>query len=67
MTTADISKMSTKERLATMERLWEAICSEGKEPASPAWHGAVLAGRKRRLASPDARFLTLDQIRERLR
>jgi len=67
MSSAEIKKMSTHERLAVMEQLWDALCHEEVEPASPAWHQTVLAERKERLASPEARFLTLDQVRERLR
>ncbi|HUG09995.1 MAG TPA: addiction module protein [Opitutaceae bacterium] len=67
MSIAEIKKMSTSERLAAMEQLWDAICSEDRQPSSPAWHESVLEGRRKRLASPDARFLTLDQIREKFR
>ena len=67
MSTAEIQKMSTSERLATMEKLWDALCHEGTEPASPAWHEAVLAKRKERMNSSDAQFFTLDQIRDQFR
>jgi len=53
--------------LAAMEQLWDALCREGREPSSPAWHESVLANRKERMAVSDARFLTLDQIREQFR
>ncbi len=59
--------MSTRERLTAMEQLWDALCKEEHEPNSPSWHSALLEGRKKRLNSPDARFYTLDQLRERFR
>ena len=65
MSTAEIEKMSTGEKLLAMERLWDALRHEKPEPNSPAWHEAVLTARKERLNSPEARFLTLDQVRER--
>lgn len=67
MGTAEIQKMTTSERLVAMEQLWDALCSESPEPSSPAWHEGVLARRKEKMNSPDARFLTLDQLRDQLR
>lgn len=67
MSTAEIEKMSTSERLATMEQLWDALCQDGNEPSSPTWHEEILGKRKERMNSPDARFITLDQIRDEFR
>ena len=66
MSTAEIQKMTTAERLQAMEALWEALCHEEKEPESPAWHEEVLADRKRILESGEAKFLTLDEVKARL-
>lgn len=46
-----------------MEKLWDALCHEEVAPASPAWHEGVLARRKEKMNSPEAQFLTLEQIR----
>jgi hypothetical protein len=67
MSTAEIQKMSTSERLATMEQLWDALCHEDAEPASPAWHEALLVKRKEKMDSAKAQFFTLDQIRDQFR
>ena len=67
MSTADIQKMTTHERSATMEQLWAALCHEKVEPATPAWHEAVLARRKAKLNSAEARLFTLEQIRDQFR
>ena len=67
MSTAEIQKMSTSERLAAMDQLWDALCHEKTEPVFPAWHEAVLQKRKVRLDSSDAQFVTLDQIRDQFR
>ena len=66
MSTAEIQKMSTGERLAAMEQLWDALCHDGTELASPAWHETVLAKRKERMNSSDARYFTLEEIRDQL-
>jgi hypothetical protein len=62
-----INKMSVAERLQAMEQLWEALCHEDGNVASPDWHEAVLADRKARAERGEAKFLTLTQIRSRLR
>jgi len=64
MGAAEIRKMTTSERLAAMEQLWDALCREETEPTSPAWHDVVLAKRKEKMNSGEARFFTLDQIRD---
>jgi hypothetical protein len=67
MSTAEIQKMTTSERLAAMEQLWDALCHEEAELVSPAWHEAVLAKRREKMNSVEARFFTLDQIRDQFR
>ena len=62
-----IEKMSTSERLQAMEQLWEALCRESPDVPSPDWHGDVLADRKARAEGGEAKFLTLEQLRARLR
>jgi len=49
-----------------MEALWEALCHESEEPQSPEWHAEVLAGRKRRIESGEAKFVSIEEARERL-
>ena len=63
---AQIDRMSTAERLQAMEQLWEALCRSDEEIPSPSWHGDVLADRRRRAQRGEARFLTLEQLRDRL-
>jgi putative addiction module component (TIGR02574 family) len=64
---SQIESMSVAERLQLMEQLWEALLRESPEPSSPEWHREVLARRKARAESGEAKFLTLEQLRIRLR
>lgn len=59
--------MSVQERLTTMEHIWDSLCHEDAEPESPSWHGEVLAERKKLMDSPEAKYLTIEQLRERYR
>lgn len=64
---SDIQKMTTKERLQTMELLWDALCHESEEVTSPSWHEGILKERKSLLESGDATFCTIDDLKERFR
>ena len=66
MSIAEIEKMSAAERLQIMEALWDTMCHEVKEPESPGWHQDVLAERRRRIESGEAKFYTLREAREKL-
>ena len=66
MSITEIERMSATERLQTMEALWDAMCHEAKEPESPGWHRDVLAERRRRIESGEAKFYTLQEAREKL-
>ena len=67
MSISEIEKMSIPERLTAMEQLWDSLCHEEEEPESPVWHEEVLTGRKKLMDSPDAKYLTIEQLRERHR
>ena len=67
MSISEIQEMSNKEKLTAMEQLWDALCKGKKEPESPSWHRPVLEARRRKMDSPDAQFVTLDQLRKSYR
>ena len=66
-TTLPIAIMSTAEKLQAMEQLWEDLCQNERQVASPRWHGNVLAAREARVASGEARFSDLEEVKARIR
>jgi hypothetical protein len=64
MSIVEIKQMSNKERLTTMEQLWDALCHQEQEPESPNWHADVLEARRMKMDSPDARYFTIDELRK---
>ena len=64
---SQIERMSVTERLQVMDQLWDSLNRCGDEIASPDWHQDVLADRKARAQSGEAKFLTLAELRSRLR
>ncbi len=58
-----IKEMSMKEKLMTMEALWDDLCHEKKELDSPEWHKNVLAERTEVMESGPAEYITVDQLK----
>ncbi len=65
MSIAEIMQLPRSERLSVMEQLWDSLCRDAQELESPAWHQKVLAARKAKMDSPEARFLTLEELGKR--
>ena len=64
---SELEKMSVTERLRAMDQLWDSLNRCDDEIPSPDWHQDVLADRKARAQSGEAKFLTLAELRSRLR
>ena len=63
MSVAEIEKMTSAERLETMERLWDAISHDINSPESPSWHEEVLKQRREKIDSGEAKFYTLEEVK----
>ena len=61
-----IDRMSSAERVETMEYLWMAMTAAA-EPEPPAWHGDVLTERRRRVAAGEEQFIPLEEAMRQLR
>jgi len=48
-----------------MEALWDGLIHEDGEPASPEWHGDILAERKRRMENGEMEFISLKELKAR--
>lgn len=63
----EVSRLSKAERLQAMEWLWASLSKEQQDIESPEWHVEVLAARKAKVDSGEAQFLSIAQLKERLR
>jgi len=63
----EVSRLSKAKQLQAMQWLWASLSKKSEEVESPAWHGDVLAARKAKADSGDAQFLSVQQLKERLR
>lgn len=66
--TTDISieSMSTAEKLALLERLWEDLSRRPENVPSPAWHGTVLSERIAAVREGRTAFVAWEDARRRL-
>lgn len=62
-----VDALNTDEKLALMERLWEALSQRPADVPMPEWHGAVLAERIAAVRDGRSKFIDWDQAKERLR
>ena len=65
--TVDLRQMSVPEKLRLMEDLWRDLSQNERDVTSPEWHGAILAGRERKLASGEDTLLDWDAAKRQLR
>jgi hypothetical protein len=63
----ELSRLSKAERLQAMEWLWASLSDEQQDIESPEWHGEVLAARQAKGDSGEPQFLSVSQLKERLR
>ena len=63
MKDTDFKRMSVDERLRIMESIWASLSHESESIESPDWHGNILAQRKAKLESGDAKFISLEILK----
>ncbi len=60
----DINKMTTQEKLMAMEMLWDDLCKNAPEMASPAWHEDILKEREKSILEGKDEFIDWDQAKK---
>ncbi|MFH2064519.1 MAG: addiction module protein [Pseudomonadota bacterium] len=63
MDISDIKKMSTSDRIKTMEALWDSLLCENVEIKTPHWHETILEKRKEKIKNGKAKFVSLSDLR----
>ncbi len=64
MDMAEIKKMSTSERLQVMESLWDSFRYEHETIETPEWHKNILQERREKIASGNAKFISLSELKQ---
>ena len=63
----ELARLTNAERIELSMWLWDSVEAKDDEVESPAWHGEVLAERAAKIESGEAKFMTLDELKDRLR
>ena len=62
-----LEKMTTLEKMAIIEKIWDDLSRNAEELPSPSWHEDVLRAREQRVANGTARFLDIEQAKQAVR
>ncbi|MDQ6971101.1 MAG: addiction module protein [Mariprofundaceae bacterium] len=61
-----LDSMTTTDKLAAIEQLWDDLIRNPDDVPSPAWHGKVLEAREERVSKGEDTFYDLADVKERL-
>jgi hypothetical protein len=61
-----LEKMTTFDKLAVMEKIWEDLCRNPESIPSPEWHKYILEAREKEIAEGKAKFHSLEATKKRI-
>jgi len=62
-----LDKMTSLDKIAVMEKLWDDLCRDPESIPSPKWHKEILEAREREISEGKAKFIAFDLVKERIR
>lgn len=62
-----LDKMTSLDKIAVMEKLWDDLCRDPESISSPGWHKEILQTREREINEGKAEFADFDRAKERIR
>jgi len=65
--TLPLDKMTTEDKIRTMETLWDDLCHNASDFQSPAWHEEVLKEREKRIEEGKEQFTDWDKAKKEIR
>lgn len=65
--TLPLEKMSTEEKIQTMETLWDDLCKRADSLLSPSWHKDILQEREERIKNGDDEFVDWEKAKKHIR
>ncbi len=64
MQQSDINKMTTSEKLQTMEFLWDSLVESKTTIESPQWHQTIISDRQKKIENGTASFISLSELKK---
>ncbi|MGA9178716.1 MAG: addiction module protein [Desulfobacterales bacterium] len=62
-----LDKMTSLDKIAVMEKLWDDLCRDPESIPSPTWHKDALEAREKEINEGKAKFTSFNQAKERIR
>jgi hypothetical protein len=62
-----LKEMSTSEKIAAMEMIWDDLIKDPESIPSPEWHTDVLKERELRVSEGKSTFIDFTEVKERIR
>jgi cell wall assembly regulator SMI1 len=62
-----LDEMTSLDKIAVMEKLWDDLCRNPESISSPEWHGEVLQAREKEIKEGKAKFTAFNRAKERIR
>ena len=62
-----LDKMTSLDKIAVMEKLWDDLCRDPEVVPSPEWHKETLEAREKELNEGKAKFTAFDRAKERIK
>ena len=64
--TLPLEKMSTEEKIQTMETIWNDLCKKADSISSPSWHEKVLHSREEGIKNGDDDFVDWNKAQKNM-
>ena len=61
-----LEKMTTENKIRTMETIWEDLCKNVESVASPSWHKDILEERERAIEDGKERFIDWSEAKKQI-
>ncbi len=61
-----LEKMSTEDKIRTMETIWEDLCKKAENISSPSWHKDVLEEREKAVESGKEEFIDWSEAKKQI-
>ena len=62
-----LDQMTVEEKHTAMEAIWRSLSTRDEEVPVPDWHKQVLDERQRQVDAGEARFVSLEEMKQRAR
>ena len=62
-----LDKMTTEEKIQTMETLWDDLCKKAESIPSPSWHKKVLQEREDKIKKGEEKFIDWSSAKKHIR